>query len=80
MATMIRRRRSDGSLAYRVQDRTTGYPSLSETFTTLKAAREYQRKVEREREAGLVGLHRGRHRLDDAIWDFTETAHFRKRK
>lgn len=80
MATLIKRRRSDGSIAYRVQDRTTGYPSLSETFTTLKSAREFLRKVEREREAGLAGLHRGRHRLADAVADFTETADFRKRK
>jgi len=80
MATLIKRRRSNGSIAYRVQDRTTGYPSLSETFATLKSAREFQRKVEREREAGLAGLRRGRHRLDDAVADFTETADFRKRK
>lgn len=80
MATLVKRRRADGSIGYRVQDRTTGYPSLSETFSTLKAAREYQRKVEREREAGLAGLHRGRHQLNDAVADFTETADFRKRK
>jgi len=80
MATLIKRRRSDGSLSYRVQDRTTGYPSLSQTFSTLKAAREYRRKVEREREAGLAGLRRGRHRLCEAVADFTETDEFRKRK
>lgn len=80
MATLTKRRRADGTLAYRVQDRTTGYPSLSETFSTLKAAREYRRKVERDREAGLAGLHRGRHRLVHAVTDFTETADFRKRK
>ena len=80
MATLVKRRRLNGSIAYRVQDRTTGYPSLSETFTTLKAAREYIRKVEHEREAGLAGLRRGRHRLVDAVHDFTATAEFAKRK
>jgi integrase len=80
MATLIRRRRADGSLSYRVQDRTTGYPSLSETFSTLKMAREFRRKVEHEREAGIAGLRRGRHRLAEAVADFTTTAEFRKRK
>ncbi len=80
MATLIKRRRADGSLAYRVQDRTTGYPSLSETFTTLKAAREFRRKVEAERQAGLAGIRRGRQRLADAVADFTTTAEFGKRK
>lgn len=80
MATLIKRRRADGSLSYRVQDRTTGYPSLSETFTTLKAAREFRRKVEADRQAGLAGIRRGRQRLVDAVADFTETADFRKRK
>jgi integrase len=80
MASLTKRRRADGSLSYRVQDRTTGYPSLSETFATLKAAREYQRKVEHEREAGLAGLRRGRHRLTEAVDAFTETAEFAKRK
>ena len=80
MATLVRRRRADGSLAYRVHDRTTGYPSLSETFPTLKAAREFQRKIERERSEGLAGIHRGRQRLSEAVRAYTETAQFRKRK
>lgn len=80
MATLIKRRRSDGKLSYRVQDRTTGYPSLSETFPTLKAAREFKRRVEADRQAGLTGIRRGRQLLDDAIYDFTQTADFRKRK
>jgi integrase len=80
MAVLIKRRRADGSLSYRVQDRTTGYPSLSETFRTLKAAREFCRKVEAERAEGLAGLRRGRQRLADAVEAFTQTAEFRKRK
>ena len=80
MATLIRRRKADGKLRYRVQDRTTGYPSLSETFTTLKDAREYKRKVESDRRAGLVGLTRGRQRLVDAVEAFTETTEFFARK
>jgi integrase len=63
-----------------VQDRTTGYPSLSETFPTLKAAREFRRKVEQERAEGLAGIHRGRQRLADAVAAYTQTAEFRKRK
>ena len=80
MATLVKRRRADGSLAYRVQDRTTGYPSLSETFSTLKAAREFRRKVERERAEGLAGIHRGRQRLAEAVAAFTQTAEYRRRK
>jgi integrase len=80
VATLIKRRRANGSLAYRVQDRTTGYPSLSETFSTLKAAREFRRKIERERSEGLAGIYRGRQRLVEAVAVFTETAEFRKRK
>ena len=80
MAVLIKRRRADDSLAYRVQDRTTGYPSLSQTFSTLKAAREFRRKVERERADGLAGIHRGRQRLVEAVAAFTQTAAFRKRK
>lgn len=80
MATLVKRRRADGSLAYRVQDRTTGYPSLSETFPTLKAAREFRRKIERERAEGLAGISRGRQRLKDAIDAFTQTDEFRHRK
>ncbi|MBT8101318.1 MAG: site-specific integrase, partial [Gammaproteobacteria bacterium] len=80
MATLVKRRRADGSLAYRVQDRTTGYPSLSETFSTLKAAREFRRKIERERSEGLAGIHRGRQRLAEAVTAYTATAEFRKRK
>ena len=80
VATLIKRRRADGSLAYRVQDRTTGYPSLSETFSTLKSAREFKRKVEREREEGLAGLNRGRQRLIDVVRAYTETSEFRNRK
>jgi integrase len=80
VATLVKRRRADGSLAYRVQDRTTGYPSLSETFSTLKAAREFQRKVERERSEGLAGIHRGRQRLAETVNAYTQTAEFRKRK
>jgi integrase len=80
VATLIKRRRADGSLAYRVQDRTTGYPSLSETFSTLKAAREFRRKVEHERTEGLAGISRGRQRLVEAVGAFTQTAEFRKRK
>jgi integrase len=80
LATLIKRRRADGSLVYRVQDRTTGYPSLSETFPNLKDARTFRRKIEADRQAGLTGIRRGRQRLADAISDFTETAEFRKRK
>ncbi len=80
MATLVKRRRGDGSLAYRVQDRTTGYPSLSQTFSTLKAAREFRRKIERERSEGLAGIHRGRQRLTEAVSAYTQTAEFRKRK
>jgi integrase len=80
VATLVKRRRADGSLAYRVQDRTTGYPSLSETFSTLKAAREFRRKIERDRSEGLAGIHRGRQRLVEAAAAYTETAEFRKRK
>lgn len=80
MATLIKRRWADGSLVYRVQDRTTGYPSLSETFGTLRDARTYQVKVEGDRKAGMVGIKRGRQTLADVIHDFTETAGFRLRK
>lgn len=80
MATLIKRRRSDGSLVYRVQDRTTGYPSLSETFSTLRDARAFQGKIEADRKAGMVGIKRGRQTLADVIKDFTETAGFRLRK
>ena len=80
VATLVKRRRADDSLAYRVQDRTTGYPSLSETFSTLKAAREFRRKVEHERAEGLAGISRGRQRLVEAVAAFTQTAEFRKRK
>jgi len=80
VATLVKRRRADESLAYRVQDRTTGYPSLSETFSTLKSAREFRRKIERERSEGQAGIHRGRQRLVEAVSAYTETAEFRKRK
>ncbi|MEQ1800636.1 MAG: site-specific integrase [Gammaproteobacteria bacterium] len=80
MATLIKRRRADGVLVYRVQDRTTGYPTLSETFSALKDARQFLRRVEVDRQAGLAGIKRGRQTLSDAIKDFTETAEFRQRK
>ena len=80
MATLIKRRQADGSMSYRVQDRTTGYPSLSKTFPTLKSAREFLRKVEVERQEGLAGLKRGRQRLVDAVSDYTQTADYRTRK
>jgi site-specific recombinase XerD len=80
VATLIKRRRADGSLVYRVQDRTTGYPSLSETFSTLRDARAYRVKVEADRKAGMVGIKRGRQTLAETIHDFTETAGFRLRK
>lgn len=80
VASLSKRRRADGSLAYRVQDRTTGYPSLSETFTTLKSAREFLRKIETERQEGLAGLRRGRQNLAEAVEAFKQTDDFRSRK
>jgi integrase len=80
MATLVKRRRADGRLGYRVQDRTTGYPSLSETFDTLADAREYRRKIEAERQRGLAGIGQGRHLLREAVHTFTETDAFRHRK
>ncbi|RMF95995.1 MAG: hypothetical protein D6727_09395, partial [Gammaproteobacteria bacterium] len=80
MATITRRRRADGKLAYRVQDRTTGFPSLSETFPTLKAARDYKRKIEAERISAQAGIRRGRQTLAETIDDFKESADWRRRK
>ncbi len=80
MATLVKRRRANGSIAYRVQDRTTGYPSLSKSFSTLKAAREYRRKIEADRQAGMAGIRRGRQTLRECADAFMATPDFQTRK
>jgi integrase len=80
MATLIKRRNPNGTIGYRVQDRTTGYPSTSKTFPTLKLAREFKRKLEAERAEGSAGIRRGRQTLAVAVADYTQTADFRNRK
>ncbi len=80
MATLIKRRRIDGTLAYRVQDRTTGFPTASHTFSRLKDARAYRLKVESERQAKTAGVHRGRHTLAQAVSTYTQTGDFKRQK
>lgn len=54
MAAIIKRKRADGSIAYRVQIRRTGYPAFSKTFDKLANARAYKTQVEADLDAGRV--------------------------
>ncbi len=80
MAVIIKRKRADGMRTYRVQDRTTGYPSFSKTFLSYDDAKRCAAKVQVERQAGQAGITRGRLTLREAVTAFTETAEFRARK
>jgi integrase len=82
VATILKRRRSDGKLAYRVQDRTTGFPPVSRTFSTLANARAYRRKLETERDEGKAGKRTAarKHTVSDAVEKYYQSPEFKKLK
>jgi integrase len=80
VAVIIKRQRQDGTRVYRVQDRTTGYPSFSESFLNHLDAKRCLAKVQADRQAGQAGIGRGNLTLTEAVQAFTETADFARRK
>lgn len=54
MAAITKRKRADGSIAYRVQIRRQGFPAFSKTFDKLANARAYKTQIEADLDAGRV--------------------------
>lgn len=53
MATIDRRKKSDGTLTYRVQIRKRGFKTVSKTFLSLQSAKKWAREIQTKQDQGF---------------------------